>query len=60
MLVNETFKPTTFDDKQSIKTYGKREGILISDFDGFMLGGNPIVTQKPEFGDIFKDSNSSL
>ena len=56
MLVNETFKPAAFDDKQSIKTFGKREGILISDFDGFMFEGNPIVTQKPEFADIFNNS----
>lgn len=60
MLVNETFKPEALDEKQSIKTFGKREGILISDFDGFMLGGNPIVTQKPEFVDIFTSSTSVL
>lgn len=44
MLVNETFIPETFEQKQAIKTFGKREGILISDFDGFMPGGNPIVS----------------
>ena len=43
MLVNETFKPETFDERQKIKTFGKREGILISDFDGFMHDGNPII-----------------
>jgi hypothetical protein len=44
MLVNETFKPQAFDEGQKIKTFGKREGILISDFDGFMYDGNPIVS----------------
>ncbi len=56
MLVNETFKPEAFDEKQKIKTYGKREGILISDFDGFMYDGNPIVKLKPDFPVTFENS----
>ena len=55
MLVNETFKPQTFDERQKIKTFGKRERILISDFDGFMYDGNPIVAKKTEFDDFYKD-----
>jgi len=43
MLVKETFKPVTISDRQSIKVFGKREGLLISDFDSFMPLGNPIV-----------------
>ena len=59
MLVNETFKPQAFDERQSIKTFGKREGVLISDFDRFMYGGNPIVTQKPEIlSEIFANSTT--
>jgi len=42
MLISETFKPATFSEKQAIKIFGKREGVFISDFDSFMLEGNPI------------------
>ena len=42
MLINEAFRPTSFSDSQAIKVFGKREGVMISDFDSFMPDGNPI------------------
>ena len=48
MLINETFRPTSFSDQQAIKIFGKREGVKISDFDNFMRDGNPIFQPKIE------------
>ena len=39
MQMIEAFK----EEGQKIRTFGKREGLMISDFDNFMPHGNPIV-----------------
>jgi hypothetical protein len=55
MRVNETFRPLSVNEKQQIKSFGKREGVYISDFDGFMPNGNPIINAK-ELSDPAKDA----
>lgn len=43
MLLTDAFKPESMMQGDEIMNYGRKEGVLISDFDNFMLNGNPIV-----------------
>ncbi len=44
--MTDVFKPESLLTGKEIKSYGRREGIYISDFDGYMPRGNPIVKFK--------------
>lgn len=56
MKVQEAFNPDQKTAASDIKTFGRREGILISDVDDFMPRGNPFVNF-PNEDYIDADSN---